>query len=256
MITLLTDFGANSIYATQAQVWLKSREKNLEIVDISHQIHACDINEAAYVLELMIQSFPENTVHIVAVDFDERHEQTEIVHFRWKGQHILTYNNGFASLCLKSQDASSIHLLGSYDGAHLTSVPNVFGQHALDLIHEPQNDKTYSIADQAHIKTALQPVSNGESLIGHVLYFDARGTAYTNITQNDIEAFAPNGGVSVVLSRHERLDKISNGLQYNEGGSTFCYFNGAGYLTIEMHRGTVKSMYGLQKGQKLVIEKR
>ncbi len=255
MITLLTDFGSNSIYATQAKVWFKSRQKDLDVIDISHRIHPCDINEAAYVLELMIDSFPENTVHVVAIDFDDRHKHTEIIHFKWHNQHILTYNSGLASLCLKGLDSPSIHQLGFHTGSHLSSVAQVFGEFALNLYRKPKHDKNYKIADKPCIKTALQPVSNQDSLIGHVMYFDARGTAYTNISKQHFEAFALDDKFSVVLSRHERITSISDNLQFYEGGTTFCYFNNVGYLTIEMHRGQAKSMYGLQKGQKIIIEK-
>lgn len=255
MITLLTDFGADSIYATQAKVWLKSRLPEVEVIDISHQIRSCDLNEAAYVLELMIGSFPDQTVHIVAVDFDNRHEYTEIIHFEWKSQHILTYNSGFASLFLKGNISPPIHEVTQYKGGHLTSVSRGIGQHAIDLHQAPQNDKNYRIADKANIKTPLHPVSNKDNLHGHVMYFDANGTAYTNISQGDFEQFTGNDGFGIVLSRHERITSLSDELQYREGGSTVCYFNAAGYLTISIHRGKAKNMYGLKKGQTIIIEK-
>ena len=69
------------------------------------------------------------------------------------------------------------------------------------------------------------------------------------------EAFAQNDRFDIVLSRHERISKISNDLKLLEGGGTYCYFNKAGYLTISVYRGSAKRMYGLKRNHSLMIEK-
>ncbi len=254
MITLITDFGTNSIYSTLSDVWFQSRNPEIPIIDLSHEIHPCDINEAAYLLELLITSFPPNTVHIIAVDFDNRHAHRELVHARFKGQHVLTYNSGL--LPLLPIEASAISVAREFSGHHSVSVTEGFGQIALELSDYPKIDQRFDKSDQIQIKTSLKPVIHDDSLHGHIRYFDARGTAYTDIARTEFEQFTNDAKTySIVLSRHEKINRISTDLEPNEGGKPYCYFNQADYLTIEMHRGAAQQMYGLQKGQRIIIEK-
>jgi S-adenosylmethionine hydrolase len=254
LITLLTDFGTNSIYSTLSNVWFQSRNPEIPVVDLSHEIHPCDINEAAYLLELMITSFPPNTVHVIAVDFDNRHAHRQIVHTRFKGQHILTYNSGL--LTLLPIDAESISVAAEFSGHHSTSVTDGFGPIALQLSEDPKIDQRFTKSDQVQIKNPLKPVILDDSLQGHIRYFDARGTAYTDISRTEFDAFTASAkSYAVVLSRHEKLTHVSTDLEPNEGGRSYCYFNQADYLTIEMHRGAAQQMYGLKKGQRIIIEK-
>ncbi len=255
MITLLTDFGSHSIQIARCKAWFSQHCPQQTIIDIAHDIHQNDINEAAYVFNLLQDQFEQGSIHIIAIDFDSRHTHDEILHFMYKGQHILTYNSGIASLLL-GEDLSEVQHIGQYHGQHYDAVIEQFGQAALSLINNEISDEPLLSHDKANIKTRLNPVTNEKLLQGHVVYFDSRETCYTNISKELFEAFTQNESFDIVLSRHERISKISNDLKLLEGGGTYCYFNKAGYLTISVYRGSAKRMYGLKRNHSLMIEKR
>lgn len=255
MITLLTDFGSNSFQVARSKAWFHHHCPDQKTVDIAHDIHPNDINEAAYVFKLVQDQFPAGTVHVIAIDFDQRVKHQEIIWFKFQDQFVVTYNSGLATILL-DQQMDGIYHSETYDGQHSESIVNCLGRLANTLASNQQSDQTPILPDQLNIKTALQPVTTETMLHGHVVYFDALDTCYTNISSEVFESFVQNGGFDIILSRHERISKIATALRSFEGGGTYCYFNSAGYLTIAVYRGSAKRMYGLKRGQTLMIEKR
>ncbi|MFT5725397.1 MAG: S-adenosylmethionine hydrolase, partial [Bacteroidia bacterium] len=188
MITLLTDFGSDSFQTVRSRTWLALNCPEEKVLDISHSIHANDINEAAYIFRLVLDQFQTDTVHILAIDFDQRAKNPEVIYFKYKGQHILTYNSGMASILLEQQ-TNEVVTVGNYTSNHYDSVISCFGEKAKQLLLGQLSDQKSLIPDQLNIKTVLNPVSSEKMLHGHVVYFDALGTCYTNISQNEFEAF-------------------------------------------------------------------
>lgn len=255
MITLLTDFGSNSIQTARSKAWLAQHSERHTIVDIAHDINPNDINEAAYVFKLMLDQFKPGGIHLLAIDFDQRETHPEVIYFKFNEQHIVTYNSGIASL-LMGEEHADVMYIGTHQGHHYDAIVNSFGP-AIKLIEEGGiSDKPELLPDKLNIKTTLNPVTSEHLLHSHVIYFDARENCYTNLTRTVFESFTQNGPFDIVLSRHERISKISDTLRLFESGGTYCYFNTAGLLTISVYRGSAKRMYGLKRGQSIMIEKR
>jgi S-adenosylmethionine hydrolase len=68
IITLLTDFGLTDYYVAAMKGVILSRNPDVRIVDVSHEIAPQNILSAAYVLFGAYDSFPANTIHVVVVD--------------------------------------------------------------------------------------------------------------------------------------------------------------------------------------------
>ena len=68
VITLLTDFGVTDYYVAAMKGVILSRNPDVRIVDISHEIAPQNIPSAAYVLLGAYDSFPAATIHVVVVD--------------------------------------------------------------------------------------------------------------------------------------------------------------------------------------------
>lgn len=68
VITLLTDFGTADHYAGAMKGVMLGIAPDAHLVDISHDISAYGIAEAAYTLAQVWKCFPEGTVHLVVID--------------------------------------------------------------------------------------------------------------------------------------------------------------------------------------------
>ena len=68
IITLLTDFGTSDYYVAAMKGVILEINPEAEIVDISHNVLAYDILDAAFTLSQAWSTFPARTVHLVVVD--------------------------------------------------------------------------------------------------------------------------------------------------------------------------------------------
>ena len=67
IITLTNDFGESDYFVAALKGKILSLNQNVNIIDISHQIKAFQINHAAYVLKNSYHHFPKKTVHLIGV---------------------------------------------------------------------------------------------------------------------------------------------------------------------------------------------
>jgi hypothetical protein len=68
LITLTTDFGHGSHYVAAAKGVILNLNPEVRIVDLSHDIAAQDLREAAFFLLSSLPYFPPETLHVVVVD--------------------------------------------------------------------------------------------------------------------------------------------------------------------------------------------
>ena len=70
IVTLISDWGYRDHYIGSVKGMLYRLIPDVNIVDITHEIALHDIIHASFVLKNSYHSFPENTIHIIAVDAD------------------------------------------------------------------------------------------------------------------------------------------------------------------------------------------
>jgi S-adenosylmethionine hydrolase len=68
LITLTTDFGSGSHYVAAAKGVILTLNPDARIVDLSHDIPAQDLQQAAFFLVSTLPYFPPETLHVVVVD--------------------------------------------------------------------------------------------------------------------------------------------------------------------------------------------
>lgn len=68
LVSLLTDFGAGSVYVGQMHAVLRRRLPGVTILDLAHDCPAGGIEAAAYLLRRSYRHCPQSTVHVVVVD--------------------------------------------------------------------------------------------------------------------------------------------------------------------------------------------
>jgi S-adenosylmethionine hydrolase len=68
LITLTTDFGSGSHYVAAAKGVILALNSEVRIVDLSHDIPAQDLRQAAFFLANTLHYFPPEALHVVIVD--------------------------------------------------------------------------------------------------------------------------------------------------------------------------------------------
>ncbi|MGD9126958.1 MAG: SAM-dependent chlorinase/fluorinase [Planctomycetia bacterium] len=97
IITLTTDFGADSPYAAAMKGAILSINPEATIVDLTHSVHAQNIREGAVILYDIARQFPDDTIHIAVIDPGVGTDR-EIVAARIDRWTFIAPDNGLLSL--------------------------------------------------------------------------------------------------------------------------------------------------------------
>ena len=68
IITLTTDFGTTDYYVAALKGVVAGIAPAAQVIDITHEISAQNVRQAAYVLAAAVPFFPPGTIHVVVVD--------------------------------------------------------------------------------------------------------------------------------------------------------------------------------------------
>src|ERR1051326_5213504 len=93
LVTLTTDFEEIDPFVASTKGVLYARCPGVQIVDLSHQIHRQSVREGALFMAGAVPFFPEQTIHIAAIDSGPRPIAVSL-----NRQVILCPDNGLVTL--------------------------------------------------------------------------------------------------------------------------------------------------------------
>lgn len=269
LLTLTSDMGLNDHYVASLKASILTRDSEVQILDISHNIIPFDTAQAAFVLNSCFNEFPQGTVHVVAVDcepvvnFGGHHDSFPCV-MQFKNQFILSNDNGFFGAFLgeripdffwRIEDALSNPKFFKFPSKNML-IPS-----AVEILNG--KDINDFCTQQIGYKKAFQsiPKVTENLILGHIVYLDSYGNAITNIEQSLFEHVGKNNPYIIFFRKKDYyIDSISN--SYNEvpPGERVGLFNENGLLEIAINRGAnlggggAEKLFGFKKGDQIRIE--
>ena len=111
MIVVQTDFGVKDGAVAAMRGVALGVDPKLEIADLTHEIPAFDIWEAAYRLNQVISYWPANTVFVSVVDPGVGTERRSIVVKTKKDHYVVTPDNGTLTLVEESEGIAAVRLI-------------------------------------------------------------------------------------------------------------------------------------------------
>ena len=269
IITLTTDYGVKDHFVGALKGKLLSEFPEAVIIDISHNIDAFNVAEAAYIIGAAYSSFPKGTVHLIGVDIELSAENQHIA-MQWKDQYFVCADNGILSILIQKIVPQKLVTINIHDrlpndatdldvfvkvACHLAKggLPNVIGKE-LKAIKEI---------------TELQATVQDNQIKGYVIYSDHLGNAVTNISKKmfletgktrSYTIQFKNQTIKTILSKYSDVavsDKYP--LKYYEG-EKLAIFNEAGFLEIALFRsnpdsvGSATSLLGLNYRDLVTID--
>ena len=269
IITLTTDYGLKDHFVGALKGKLLSEFREATIIDISHNIDAFNVAEAAYIIGAAYNSFPKGTVHLIGVDIELNSENQHIA-MQWNDQYFICADNGILSMLIQKIVPQKLVAINIHDrlpndatdldvfvkvACHLAKggLPNVIGKE-IKAIKEV---------------TELQAVVQENQIKGYVIYNDHLGNAVTNISKKmflemgkarPYEILFKNKVIKTILPKYSDIG-ISEKypLKYYEG-EKLAIFNEAGFLEIAIFRsnpetvGSASSLLGLSYRDVVTIE--
>ncbi len=254
IITLTTDFGLKDHYVGALKGMIYSKNPNVNIVDISHQVSPFVIQEASYVVSASYRHFPEGTLHLILVD-SEINQENKPVLVEWNKHYFLSSDNGILSLLTHGAVPENIISIPFGEIADSTSF---FVEKATELINGKTlfdlGQKIESLKKIPPLKAAISEENN--RITGNIIHIDHYGNAISNITKELFETVR-NGRNFQILFRSYRITKIHQSyIDYSteksmEKGGKIALFNPSDLLEIALYKGNPKSgtastLFGLE----------
>ncbi len=249
IITFISDFGTTDHYVASVKASILKYNPNNKVIDISHEIKKYDLSHAAYVFKNVFSEFPDNSVHIIAVNNSDDH--SDILLFQLDNQFIITYDSGIISLIDSSENLNAIKL----DGKIHSSFPEKFmGEVASKLAsginYTTLGNPSKNVRQYLDREVRIQK----NQIIGHSIRIDNYGNIITNISKSDFYN---------MLSRHTGNFEINLGVDkiitisdsYNDVGIADLYalFNYNNNLEIGMNRGNASNLLGIKNHTPITI---
>jgi len=269
IITLTTDYGLKDHFVGALKGKLLSEFREATIIDISHDIDAFNVAEAAYIVGSAYSSFPKGTVHLIGVDIEFNTENQHIA-MQWNDQYFVCADNGILSMLIhkivpQKLVAITIHDRLPNDATDL----DVFVKVACHLAKGGLLNVIGKEIKAIKEVTELQAIVQENQIKGYVIYIDHLGNAVTNISKKmflemgkarPYEIQFKNKTIKTILPKYSDIvvsEKYP--LKYYEG-EKLAIFNEAGFLEIAIFRsnpdalGSASSLLGLSYRDVVTIE--
>jgi S-adenosylmethionine hydrolase len=253
LITLLTDFGMKGPYVAAMKGIILGICPKAQIVDISHEIEAHNIEEAAYVIKRAHSAFPDGSIHIIVVD-------------PGVGSHrpILAVNTG-KQLFIAPDNGVLKYIFHAYKDCTLYSITNadyfrkpvsntfhgrdIFAPVSAHLANGLELGKVGKIVNQVEKGHVLQPVLRENEIEGHIIFFDHFGNAVSNIEREWIL----NKEIESIICEGNRLEFHST-YENVKIGEPLALIGSDDTMEISIRQRSAKDHLNLTLGTKVIVQ--
>jgi S-adenosylmethionine hydrolase len=256
LITLLTDFGTADYFAGALKGALLTVNPQAQIVDITHEIPAHDIEAGAFTLLAAYSSFPPQTIHVAVVDPGVGSARRPVL-VQAHGHFFVAPDNGLLSYACDGDTSARVYHLTN-EKYFRSPVSRTF--HGRDIFapvagalsrNVPPAELGELIDDMTRLAT-LAPARAGDGAwSGRIIHIDRFGNLITNISRRELAEDALSAGARLEIGGRE----ISSFRQFYAAaagaaeGELFAIWGSAGFLEIAANRASAAQLLDATRGQ-------
>jgi S-adenosylmethionine hydrolase len=254
IITLITDFGTNDHFVGTMKGVIYNINPDVEIVDITHQVAAYDIFDAAFALAQSYRFFPPDTIHLVVVDPGVGTSRRPLL-ARSLAYKFVAPDNGVLSLMYEREENVEVRHITS-DHYFLNPVSSTFQGRDIFapvvgwLSKGVEADKFGEPISVFTKFSSPKPKRVGDNFIkGVVLKVDKFGNILTNLRPEDLaQLFAENPPpFKIIINQHE-ITRLNLAYSMGKPGELFAIVGSSGYLEICTNRGSAAKVLNVNRG--------
>ena len=257
-ISFTSDFGESDGYVGAVKGVILSICPDAILTDISHSVPPQDIAHAAFVLYTAARFYPKGTIHLVVVDPEVGSDRRAIC-VKSNGHFFVGPDNGVFTPFLL--DASAVYQLtdDNYwrDEIHPTfHGRDIFGPVAAHLAAGLNLDKLGPvIKDPVHLENWIKR-SEGSMVEGAVVHIDHFGNCITSLHPEDAVALENFTIWMPDCSTAPEADKICTTYAATPLGEPCWLVGSAGLVELAVNGGNAAKDFGIERGDRVLIEKR
>jgi S-adenosylmethionine hydrolase len=261
IITLLTDFGWGDGHIGAMKGVILDINPDCCIIDLAHQVTPHDVMGTAFVLGQTYSFYPSGTIHLVVVDPGVGSSRKPLV-LKTRDYLFVGPDNGCFTLVLRQEQNVQAYELAE-QRFRLPRVSQTF--HGRDIfapaaahlslhIAPEEMGPAVDISDLTRLSIP-EPLLDGEGLLGEVIRVDSFGNLITNISQQDLEGFVPDGLIEIEI-RGERIKGLKRSYEEGKAGEIIALWGSAGLLEIAFKERNLYRELGWGRGEKVWLRKK
>lgn len=256
VITLTTDFGADSPYVAALKGVILSINPGVTIVDVTHSVPPQDVRAGAIVLADVARWFPPDTIHVAVVDPGVGTAR-KIVYAQIGRQHFVAPDNGLLSRLAQTTKPSRI-IAVTEPTYWLEEVSTTF--HGRDIMapvaaHLSQGldpELLGSPLDKLYELDWPQPRVAGDEITGQVIAVDSFGNLITNIGARHLADVPRDGAVRIECAGHTILHFV-HAYGDQSDSSLVALIGSSGQLEVAVVSGNAAQTLGAHVGDAVAI---
>jgi len=253
IITLTTDLGDKDIYQAALKGSILKLLPGASIVDITHNVSAFNVQQAAFILKNSFHYFPEGTVHLIGID-TVFNKETKYLAVNYKNHFFVGSDNGIFSLMFNADpdEMVEINIMQDLKFLHFP-LADIFVKTACHLANGGKLQEIGLPVNAIDKKMNLQPVIEKSLIKGVVIYIDSFQNVITNITKEFFNQVQKGRNFTLSFKRNETINHLS--WYYNEvpEGEKLCLFGISDHLEIAINKGNASGLLGLNLGDTVII---
>ena len=244
IVTLLSDFGADSGYPAQLKGAVLRALPDARLVDLTHAIPAFDVLAGALMLEACAPAFPADAVHLAVVDPGVGSPRRAICVVDVEGRRFVGPDNGLFTPFL---DGASVRLLSA---PGIVPVPARATFHGRDLFAPVAawlaggGDPTRlgpEVGDPVRLDWP-RAVRQGDELHGRTLAADPFGNLVTSIREGDL------AGPVILAWVGDRQARWVRTFAEGEQGQLVALVGSGGRVEVAVREGSAARLLGAVRG--------
>ncbi|MEM7248441.1 MAG: SAM-dependent chlorinase/fluorinase [Acidobacteriota bacterium] len=260
LIVLLSDLGTRDPSIAQTKAAILNVNRDVEIVDATHEIRPRDLLEAGFHLERIYRNYPTRTIFCVMVE-QFRGARARPLLVVTMDNYYFAPDNGVLSFLYQSDPPSNVYHVTA---EHYIKEPigpvsghrDVYGS-AAGWLTKGIESNNFGDAVDDYVRTQLPTAQRSQpnELKGHVLHVDRHGGLVTNLTEAAINAMRQELGAQVpfqlVVGQH-RVPILGG---YADGGpEVFGVFGNAGFVEIVGAKADASAGLGAKRGDAVAVQ--
>ena len=259
LITLLTDFGERDYFVASMKGVILNINPQAHIVDLSHQVTAHDVADAAYLLKSCYRYFPDGTIHVAVVDPGVGSQRRPLLVSSSRYFFVGPDNGLFTHVC---QEESGVEVrqienrqyrLDS-DGATFDG-RDLFAPAAAWLTKGQPIGSFGRLVPNYERLSIPEPAWDKHVMAGQIVYIDRFGNLISNLTVSHLKEVC---GLTKRSEPYIRIGSLTiDGMvrSYAEGDSDQpqALINSNGYLEIFVKEGRAVDRLNVARGTRLEL---
>ena len=187
IIALFTDFGMQDAYVAQMKGAILSIDAGLTVIDLSHEVAAFDVRQAAYLLEQSSRYLPAGSIVVTVVDPGVGTARRPVLCGTRSDMWFVGPDNGVLTHVLWVQGLCEAYELtkADYFLPHVSSTfhgRDIFGPVAAHLARGVPPAKFGPRTETLNTLPFNSPRVVADAVVGEILHIDRYGNIVTNVT--------------------------------------------------------------------------